>query len=106
MGFVGYFDVNLYRDIVLTTHPKRHTIGLNSWFPALFPLQNLIRIGAQQTTVILDISRKADVTGVWYEWFVEVQASFLKLLIYLKVVEMGSSSLVILSYMFPNSYLM
>lgn len=73
MGFVGYFDVNLYRDIVLSTHPKRHTIGLNSWFPALFPLRNLIRIGKQQTTVILDISRKVDVTGVWYEWFVEVQ---------------------------------
>jgi len=72
MGFAGYFEVKLFKNILLSTHPKRHTINLQSWFPALFPLQKLIELGENASSIAFNISRKVDDGGVWYEWFAEI----------------------------------
>ena len=75
MGFAGYFEVRLYKNIILSTHPKEHTINLDSWFPALFPLSDTIMI-KNKASVIFNISRRTDHEGVWYEWFVEIKYYF------------------------------
>ncbi|KAI1721385.1 PRMT5 arginine-N-methyltransferase domain-containing protein [Ditylenchus destructor] len=72
MGFAGYFDVCLYKNISLSTVPKDHTSGLISWFPALLPLRNLIRL-SEESTISLFISRKIDEGGIWYEWCIEYE---------------------------------
>lgn len=38
-GFAGYFDSQLYGDIMLSTHPDTHTPTMYSWFPIYFPLR-------------------------------------------------------------------
>jgi len=31
MGFAAHFEVVLYKNIILSTHPERHTENLFSW---------------------------------------------------------------------------
>jgi len=70
MGFAGYFEATLYKNISICTHPKRHSVNMHSWFPSLFPLRELYRF-SKETLVIFNLSRKIDNFGVWYEWFIE-----------------------------------
>ncbi|VDO58266.1 unnamed protein product, partial [Haemonchus placei] len=63
MGFAGYFHMNLYKDITLSIEPSTFSDGMISWFPALIPLRDLYRVA-------LNIERKVDDSGVWYEWFI------------------------------------
>ncbi|KAI1729187.1 PRMT5 arginine-N-methyltransferase domain-containing protein [Ditylenchus destructor] len=72
MGFAGYFDVCLYKNISLSTVPNVHTSGLISWFPALLPLRNLIRL-SDKSSISIFISRKIDEGGIWYEWYIEYE---------------------------------
>lgn len=44
MGFAGYFSANLYSDVNLSIVPETHSKSMISWFPALIPLQELIRL--------------------------------------------------------------
>ena len=37
-GFSGYFDTVLYKDVMLSIHPKTHSVGMASWFPMFLPL--------------------------------------------------------------------
>uniref|UniRef100_A0A158R551 Protein arginine N-methyltransferase n=1 Tax=Syphacia muris TaxID=451379 RepID=A0A158R551_9BILA len=70
MGFAGYFEADLYGGVKLSIVPKTHSKSMNSWFPALIPLRELIRLQSR-AQVIFHIERKSDGDGVWYEWFVE-----------------------------------
>lgn len=36
-GLAGYFDTVLYKDIVISIHPKTHSKGMSSWFSMFFP---------------------------------------------------------------------
>ncbi|KAL6727154.1 hypothetical protein Aduo_009054 [Ancylostoma duodenale] len=68
MGFAGYFHMNLYKDITLSIVPSTYSEGMISWFPALIPLRELYRVQPGDA-VALNIERKVDDCGVWYEWF-------------------------------------
>uniref|UniRef100_A0A183BW51 Protein arginine N-methyltransferase n=1 Tax=Globodera pallida TaxID=36090 RepID=A0A183BW51_GLOPA len=74
MGFSGNFEVCLYKDINLSTHPMRYTKNMHSWFPALFPLRQLYYF-PDAVTVLFDIQRKIDADGCWYEWNIEYEGS-------------------------------
>jgi type II protein arginine methyltransferase len=37
-GIAGYFDCNLYKDIMLSIVPETHSQGLFSWFSMYFPI--------------------------------------------------------------------
>ncbi|VDL81851.1 unnamed protein product [Nippostrongylus brasiliensis] len=68
MGFAGYFHMNLYKDITLSIVPSTYSEDMISWFPALIPLRELYRVQPLDK-VALNIERKVDEHGVWYEWF-------------------------------------
>uniref|UniRef100_A0A914V938 Protein arginine N-methyltransferase n=1 Tax=Plectus sambesii TaxID=2011161 RepID=A0A914V938_9BILA len=67
MGFAGYFDSVLFDDVTLSILPATHSPGLISWFPALFPLRDPVRL-KKDDQLNVDISRRLDDGGVWYEW--------------------------------------
>ncbi|CAI2348907.1 unnamed protein product [Caenorhabditis sp. 36 PRJEB53466] len=72
MGFGGYFDLQLYNNVMLSIEPSTHTRGMVSWFPAVIPLRDQLRVG-EGDKIRMKMDRKVDATGVWYEWHVEVQ---------------------------------
>ncbi|UMM25701.1 hypothetical protein L5515_005413 [Caenorhabditis briggsae] len=72
MGFAGYFDLHLYKNVILSTVPETHTPGMMSWFPALIPLREQLRAD-DGDTVALKINRKVDQGGVWYEWSAQLK---------------------------------
>lgn len=43
-GIAGYFDCNLYKDVVLSIVPETHSEGLFSWFPMFFPIEVIFKI--------------------------------------------------------------
>lgn len=66
-GFAGYFDANLYKDVMISILPETHSPGMFSWFPLLFPIRVPITI-AKGSTVSIDIWRRCTPKNVWYEW--------------------------------------
>lgn len=72
MGFGGYFDLQLYKNVWLSIEPATHTPGMVSWFPAVIPLRDQLRVD-DGDKIRLNIERKVDATGVWYEWHVVQQ---------------------------------
>lgn len=85
MGFAGYFDVTLYNDVflrwgnlfhlsVFSIVPGNHSKAMISWFPALIPLRQMLRL-RPGTKYEFHISRKSDDNGVWYSWNIEYQVS-------------------------------
>ena len=72
MGFGGYFDLPLYKTVILSTEPSTQTAGMLSSFPAVIPLRDQLRV-AEGDTIRLKIDRKNDEGGVWYEWRVELK---------------------------------
>ncbi|CAD6190319.1 unnamed protein product [Caenorhabditis auriculariae] len=74
MGFAGYFDMVLYKDVMLSILPSTYSKGMISWFPAVIPLRDLLRVSNGDKIRFL-IERKSDEHGVWYEWCVERQGA-------------------------------
>ncbi|CAB3402651.1 unnamed protein product [Caenorhabditis bovis] len=72
MGFAGYFDLILYKSVMLSIEPNTATPGMISWFPAVIPLRELFRVD-EGDKVHFNIERKVDEQGVWYEWFVQIE---------------------------------
>lgn len=66
-GIAGFFDMILYKDVVLSIHPETHSPGMFSWFPAFFPIKNPI-FCPQGGKITLHFWRKVSKTKVWYEW--------------------------------------
>ncbi|KAK6059155.1 Pex2 / Pex12 amino terminal region [Cooperia oncophora] len=75
MGFAGYFHMNLYKDITLSIVPSTYSDDMISWFPAIIPLRELYRVLPGEK-VTLNIERKVDDGGVWYEWFIHHTLSY------------------------------
>ncbi|KAK0417367.1 hypothetical protein QR680_012968 [Steinernema hermaphroditum] len=69
MGFAGFFEVVLFKDVTLSITPTEQTEGLISWFPALIPLRRLHRLN-DGDKIDFHMSRKSDECGVWYEWHI------------------------------------
>ncbi|CAD7703043.1 unnamed protein product, partial [Ostreobium quekettii] len=67
-GFAGYFETVLYKDVVLSTHPERHTPNMASWFPILFPMREPIDVPAGKASIEVHIWRCMAEHKVWYEW--------------------------------------
>lgn len=64
-GLVGFFTAHLYGDIMLSTLPKSHTVGLYEWLPVFFPLAKPMPAPPQS----MQVSRRYDSSrGVWYQW--------------------------------------
>ncbi|KAI8927188.1 PRMT5 arginine-N-methyltransferase-domain-containing protein [Entophlyctis helioformis] len=38
-GLAGYFEAVLYKDVMISIHPKTHSEGMFSWFPIFFPIR-------------------------------------------------------------------
>ncbi|KAJ3148812.1 hypothetical protein HK101_002118 [Irineochytrium annulatum] len=68
-GIGGYFDAVLYKDVIISIHPKTHSEGMFSWFPLFFPLKIPIHLHAG-TFVDVHFWRLCDSRKVWYEWAV------------------------------------
>lgn len=89
-GFAGYFETVLYKDVILSTVPERHTETMSSWFPMYFPIRNPIKL-KHGNIIKLDIWRCLNaqkvillsflhlikmilifynLIKVWYEWCV------------------------------------
>ncbi|GFO27083.1 protein arginine N-methyltransferase 5 [Plakobranchus ocellatus] len=43
-GFAGYFDTQLYKDVMLSIVPDTHSPGMFSWFPIYFPIRTPIKL--------------------------------------------------------------
>lgn len=74
MGFAGYFDTILFGDVTLSIVPETHSPGLISWFPALFPLRDMVRL-KKDAELSVEIWRRVDDGGVWYEWRTQYESS-------------------------------
>lgn len=68
-GFAGYFDVDLYRGVTLSTVPGRETTDMHSWFPAYIPLETPVFVKANEILTV-EVWRKYNESNVWYEWVV------------------------------------
>lgn len=66
-GFVGYFDTELYKGIMLSTEPRTYSEGMISWFPIFFPLQDIISVKKNET-IEVSLWRCVTERNVWYEW--------------------------------------
>jgi len=66
-GVAGYFDFVLYKDIVLSIHPKTFSHGMFSWFPVYFPIKDPVYC-KENSKVTIHFWRKVSRTKVWYEW--------------------------------------
>ncbi|XP_034947446.1 protein arginine N-methyltransferase 5 [Chelonus insularis] len=66
-GFVGYFDVILFDNIVLSIVPTTHSPGMLSWFPIFFPIREPIQVKAGEV-IELHFWRNCSPKNVWYEW--------------------------------------
>ncbi|CAO3683062.1 unnamed protein product [Umbelopsis vinacea] len=66
-GIAGYFESVLYKDVMISIHPKTHSPGMFSWFPIFFPLRTPVFV-PQGATVNVDFWRLTDNKKVWYEW--------------------------------------
>ena len=38
-GLGGYFESVLYKDVMISIHPRSHSPGMFSWFPIFFPIR-------------------------------------------------------------------
>ncbi|VDO87954.1 unnamed protein product [Heligmosomoides polygyrus] len=88
MGFAGYFHMNLYKNITLSIVPSTYSDNMISWFPALIPLRELYRV----QPVTLNIERKVDDSGVWYEWFIHHTVRKLSSLVRHLFLDMGEAN--------------
>uniref|UniRef100_A0A8C4N9H1 Protein arginine N-methyltransferase 5 n=1 Tax=Eptatretus burgeri TaxID=7764 RepID=A0A8C4N9H1_EPTBU len=68
-GFAGYFETELYADVKLSIHPTRHSPGMFSWFPILFPIKHPIPVH-RDDHVCVCFWRCFTSQKVWYEWAV------------------------------------
>ena len=68
-GMVGYFDAQLYKDVMISIHPDTHSKDMFSWFPMFFPLKNPIMV-KEKEKIKLDFWRIVDASQIWYEWVV------------------------------------
>ncbi|ELP88156.1 protein arginine N-methyltransferase, putative [Entamoeba invadens IP1] len=68
-GFSGTFNVELYKNVKLSTVPGEHTPDMFSWFPFFFPIQPPIDLKRGD---VVEFLLWRNVTGhrVWYEWMV------------------------------------
>ncbi|KAI8331600.1 PRMT5 arginine-N-methyltransferase-domain-containing protein [Choanephora cucurbitarum] len=73
-GIAGYFESVLYKDVMISIHPKTHSPGMFSWFPIYFPLRTPVQV-PQNATVSFDFWRLTDDKKVWYEWTASVHGS-------------------------------
>lgn len=51
-GFAGYFEVTLYKDVMLSIRPATHSPGMFSWFPVFFPLITPINVKEVEPVLI------------------------------------------------------
>jgi len=66
-GIAGFFDMVLYKDVVLSIVPETASPGMFSWFPAFFPIKEPIYC-PKDGKITLHFWRKVSKTKVWYEW--------------------------------------
>ncbi|TPX59935.1 hypothetical protein PhCBS80983_g02169 [Powellomyces hirtus] len=66
-GVAGYFESTLYKDVMISIHPKTHSPGMFSWFPIFFPLKSPLYLPAN-SYVDIHFWRLCDARKVWYEW--------------------------------------
>ncbi|KAJ3175875.1 hypothetical protein HDU87_005703 [Geranomyces variabilis] len=66
-GVAGYFEATLYKDVMISIHPKTHSPGMFSWFPIFFPLKTPLHLPAN-SSVTIHFWRLCDARKVWYEW--------------------------------------
>ncbi len=38
-GIAGYFESQLFDDVLMSIHPATHSEGMFSWFPIYFPIR-------------------------------------------------------------------
>ncbi|KAI9092667.1 PRMT5 arginine-N-methyltransferase-domain-containing protein [Phlyctochytrium arcticum] len=68
-GIAGYFEAVLYKDVMISIHPKTHSPGMFSWFPIFFPMKTPTFLSAG-SSVDIHFWRCCDSRKVWYEWMV------------------------------------
>jgi len=66
-GFGGYFECQLYKDVMISINPATHSKGMFSWFPIFFPLSSPVHL-RQGDEVELNFWRMTNAKHVWYEW--------------------------------------
>ncbi|KAL0486888.1 type II arginine methyltransferase [Acrasis kona] len=68
-GLIGYFECTLYKDVMMSIHPKTFSKGMFSWFPIVFPLATPITVKKGEELNV-HFWRNVDKGKVWYEWMV------------------------------------
>ncbi|KAJ3090438.1 hypothetical protein HK102_003760 [Quaeritorhiza haematococci] len=68
-GLAGYFEATLYKEVMISIHPRTHSPDMFSWFPIFFPIRMPIYLPANS---LVDVCfwRVSDASKVWYEWSV------------------------------------
>jgi protein arginine N-methyltransferase 5 len=68
-GFIGFFECTLYKDILMSIHPKTNSEGMFSWFPIVFPIIEPMNV-TKDDVLKVHFWRNVDKSNVWYEWMV------------------------------------
>ncbi|TGZ73190.1 hypothetical protein CRM22_001664 [Opisthorchis felineus] len=66
-GLAGYFEATLFGDVTLSTHPRRHSPQMVSWFPFVFPVDHPIFVQSGERLTV-SMWRAVSSRHVWYEW--------------------------------------
>ena len=68
-GFAGYFECQLYNQVLMSILPKTHSPGMFSWFPIFFPMAKPLHL-RKGDDLEVSMWRKCTSSKVWYEWCV------------------------------------
>ncbi|ORZ00647.1 PRMT5 arginine-N-methyltransferase-domain-containing protein [Syncephalastrum racemosum] len=71
-GIAGYFEAQLYKNVMISIHPQTHSPGMFSWFPIFFPIRTPLQVPAH-SNVSIQFWRATDEKKVWYEWSASVE---------------------------------
>jgi len=66
-GFGGYFECNLYKDVMISILPSSHSPGMFSWFPIMFPIVEPLQL-RRGDQLKVHFWRCVSKHNVWYEW--------------------------------------
>ena len=70
-GVIGYFESELYADVLMSINPDTFSTGMISWFPLYFPLRSPMMV-SEGERIEIHMWRCVSSTKVWYEWCVSV----------------------------------
>ena len=68
-GLAGYFEAQLFDDVMISINPATFSDGMFSWFPLFLPFSRPVHVAAG-ASLSVQLWRRCAPDRAWYEWAV------------------------------------